>query len=307
MSANPWPSEASPAAAPGERRRFEPRVESGQAALDWPLPRGPWVRAIGPEPPPACQVQFDAHRFVNGWMLALDRWHCVVRCTPSSAERPIALPFDGLRCVRLMTLLPVQPRDSKAWQPVPAALPFRLEFHDGAIWTGWTHRTADEARGLFLFEPVDELGNLRLSFVPRPAWRELRIGGPPRRTRSAAAPATGDSGGPAAAQRAAALPRLGQVLLELGLVSEEQLARALKAQRDSRGMPLGELLVRQGALRREGLAMALAAKQVRGGGASGRASAPAAGAATPRPGLGSDPMTSNACDAVPHDAAAAST
>lgn len=282
MATNPRPLATLPAAATAPGRRTEPCVEAGHGALDWPLPRGPWLRAIGPGlSPPACQVQFDAHRFVNGWLLALQRWQCVVRCAPSGNERPIVLPFDGFRCLRLMALLPAQPRDSEAWQPAPAALPFRLEFDDARVWTGWTHRTADEARGLFLFEPVDELDNLRLSFVPRPAWRALRIGGPPPRTRPAAAPAADDPGSPAALQLGAAPPRLGQVLLELGLVNEEQLTRALTQQRTSRGRPLGELLVQQGALTREGLERALSVKQAHSAGAPRRTPAPAEGSSTP--------------------------
>jgi hypothetical protein len=71
------------------------------------------------------------------------------------------------------------------------------------------------------------------------------------------------------------------VLLELGLVNEEQLTRALTQQRTSRGRPLGELLVQQGALTREGLERALSVKQAHSAGAPRRTPAPAEGSSTP--------------------------
>jgi hypothetical protein len=258
MSANLLQPEAALAAPPAESRRRAPAgvARAGQVWLDWPLPEGPWRSAIDPDAlPPACQVQLDARHFVNGRLLGFDLRQGLARWTAAGSDRAIALPFTTFRCLRLMALQPAESPDSRAWRPPPPAVPFRVEFTDGRAWNGTSYRVPDEAQGLFLFEPTGDVGNLRLSFVPRSAWRSLRIGRLPGRS--------GTDGRDSLAKPAAHRPanaRLGQVLLELGLVDPQQLRSALAAQREGGGVPLGELLVRQGTLTREGLELALATK-----------------------------------------------
>lgn len=267
MSANVLrPESAVPAASDGACGALPGVARTGRAALDWPLPPGPWRRAIdGDATAPACQVQLDARRFVNGRLLAIDRRQGLVRWAAADSDTAIALPFAAFRCLRLMALLPAEPPDSPAWRPPLTPVPYRVEFADGRVWSGSTYRAADDARGLFLFEPVDEVGNLRLAFVPRSAWRSISIARATasQATDKARVAANGREDALKAVVGRAASRRLGQVLIDLGLIDERQLQRALSAQREHRGQPLGEVLVREGLLAREGLALALAVKDGR--------------------------------------------
>jgi hypothetical protein len=254
------------AAAHGAGRAALPGlVEADPAPADWPLPDGPWRRpgacdAIAS----ACQVQLDARRFVNGRLLAIDLRQGVVRWASAGRSDVATLRFSAFRCLRPMALVPAEPPDSLAWRPAPALVPFHVEFADGQVWKGSTFRSrrVDEARGLFVFEPVDEIGNLRLAFVPRCAWRSLSIGAPTSNpsTEEARVGANGREDLLKSVVGRAASRRLGQVLVDLGLIDAQQLQLALSAQRKHPGQPLGELLVREGLLTREGLALALAIK-----------------------------------------------
>ena len=230
----------------------------------WPLPDGPWQRTKGGEGQPhACQLQLDARRIVNGHLLALDLSRSSLLWL--DADQPDAglteLPFSAFRCLRLLTLLPVAPRDATDAGPLPPAVPFRIEFADGGVWRGQTCRLTERVSGFFAYQPVDEIGNLRLAFVPRSAWRSLHIGAAPvPGVTSTVATTEGGDSSPRVTTPRATSPSLGQVLIGLGLINQAQLDDALAEQRQHRGLQLGQLLIRRGALTPEGLAHALAVR-----------------------------------------------
>jgi hypothetical protein len=230
--------------------------------IGWPLPEGPWRRAAtGDRLLQACQLQFDTRRFANGRLQAIDLSRALVRWQADGQGDIAELPFAAFRCLRMMALLPAEPKGSPGWRPPPMALPYRVEFAEGAAWSGLTFRVSGDGQGFFLCEPVDEINNLRLAFLPRRAYRSLHIGAARLPEASGAVgAAAGHVGPPRARGGRTVAPRLGQLLVELGLIDPQQLQCALAAQRANRGLPLGELLVQQGALTPEDLARALAVK-----------------------------------------------
>ena len=157
--------------------------------------------------------------------------------------------------------------------------------------SGTTVGHVDTLTGIFLFEPADEHGAVRRSFVPHDVIQTAEIGellGQVLVAQNAVTPQVVELTAKeqqemrsrrvgdilvsrnvvspeqleAAIEQQASMPmvRLGEALIALGYIEDAQLKEALDQQRSDRSVPLGELLVRNGHITREHLQTALARK-----------------------------------------------
>jgi type II secretory ATPase GspE/PulE/Tfp pilus assembly ATPase PilB-like protein len=215
----------------------------------------------------------------------------------ATTRTPLTLRFDQFRRLALLEPLLPLPTTGHPDHPAPAladarpAVPFAVALADGSEWSGHTVGHVEEPWGLFLFEPVDERGALRRSFVPRAAYRQAAIGpriGQVLVEQQAVTPQQLEQALDeqrqlrerrlgdlllvqqiitveelvAAIEQQAKMPmvRIGEALATLGFITGAQLAEALEHQRQDRSVPLGELLVRKGVITRADLQTALARK-----------------------------------------------
>ncbi|TSE18817.1 Type II secretion system protein E [Tepidimonas alkaliphilus] len=271
---------------------------STDPALRWPTP--PFIgygAAPLPSPQP-CEIEG-----VNGQVRAcqLVAWEpeqgqARIQVPPSKAVLPLRL--DMFRRLTLTTpLAPDDVRDLPSDGPLQALmehrprLPYHLELVDGSRRDGHTVGYVETDVGVYLFEPLDELGRVRRVFVPRSAYFKLQVGeaiGHVLVEQHALSPEQVEL---AAREQAAMrqrklgdylvvkeiikpeqllqaleeqqrmpLVRIGEALTALGFITPAQLDEALQRQRQERSMPLGELLVQSGQITREQLRVALARK-----------------------------------------------
>jgi type II secretory ATPase GspE/PulE/Tfp pilus assembly ATPase PilB-like protein len=242
---------------------------------------------------PACEVEGLNGHTLEGRLTLFDPVRGVLQLRMNMPGKPLPLRLDQFRRLRLAEPLaavaaPPDARDLAAERP---RIPFRIEFKAAPAWQGQTVSHREEPWGLFLFEPLDNLGTVRRWFVPRAAYEHaevgLRIGqalvelnsATPEQIREALAEQESlrsrrlgemlvvrEIISPeeliAAIEHQARMPmvRIGEALTALGFITEAQLEDALVQQRADRSVPLGELLVRNGMVSRADLQTALARK-----------------------------------------------
>ena len=242
----------------------------------WPSPPlSPWREGELASPTERCRVELadgrrlsgSASRFLRpgGMDLAVD-----------GEPKPRALSMSALREIRLTRPL------SLAAPPADPALlrrAYRIRFAGGAEREGESAGAVHRDEGLYLFPPIgdtdvsrifvpaERIADFSWNETPRPALRLV----PEEVARPAApAPAQPASDAPVtsvaallealAAQQARPIRKLGEVLLESGLVDGAALEVALLRQRGRRRVPLGEVLVEMGAVRTEQLKGVMAQK-----------------------------------------------
>ena len=229
-------------------------------------------------------------------LLAFDPARGAASVLPPQMRRPLDLRFDQFQ--RLTLLSPLWPLEAPR-RPAATAQPFRAVLKTGLVVEGLSHGPVDDPAGCFLFEPegAGEGGALRCSFIPRAALARLAVGSeragveatlssfdhlrnlssgragvpaaqvPQARAETVARimqeePAATEEALDEAIELQARMPlvRLGEALVGLDLINEEQLAATIAEQRGQRGVALGELLVRKGLVSRTDLQTALARK-----------------------------------------------
>ena len=264
----------------------------------WPTPALPSYPVATASPVPlACEVEGVNGKVSSGRLLTLDPARGVAMLRLAGARASVTLRFDQFRRLRLVDPLLALPKTGHPDHAHAAlgderpAQPFHVELADGSVWEGRTVGHVEEPWGLFLFEPIDEAGTLRRSFVPRPALKHAevgaRIGELLVEQHAVTAQQVADALEEqrtlrerklgdlllvqqivtaeeliAAIEQQAKMPmvRIGEALTTLGFITEAQLAEALEQQREDRSVPLGELLVRKGLIARADLQTALARK-----------------------------------------------
>jgi type II secretory ATPase GspE/PulE/Tfp pilus assembly ATPase PilB-like protein len=271
-----------------------PRAALKGAAADapprfaWPTPDLPGYAAPAPITEPlGCVLEGLNGQSIEGRLCDFDVQSGSVLLRPDRAGRPLTVRADQFRRLHLTEpLLPAEPLPETRVQ-----VPFRVEFHDGRLWSGQTAGCRRESAGLFLFEPADAQAAVLRWFVPRAAFASADVGVPIGQAlldQESASPAqiqealaeqqalrsrrlgdilvvrqiiTADELA-AAIARQARMPtvRIGAALTALGFITDAQLEDALVQQRLDRGVPLGELLVRKGLVTRADLQTALARK-----------------------------------------------
>ena len=242
-----------------------------------------------------CELEGHNGKTTTGRLMGLDpATGTVMVCVPPSRVVH-TLRFEQFRCLRL--LAPLAPAPDPAGTPPTAltahrpALPFTVAYKDAPVWSGKTLGHQEEIWGLFLFEPLNELGAVQRAFVPRSAYNHAEIGlrlGETLVQNRAATPAQVDAALAeqhalrsrklgdlllvsqiitakeldTAIEQQTRMPmvRIGEALTALGFITEAQLEEALVKQRQDRSTPLGELLVRSGVVSRADLQTALARK-----------------------------------------------
>jgi hypothetical protein len=233
----------------------------------WPAPPFEWPHS----PPPdidtsqPCRVEAASGAAIDGFMLGFDPVARTLRLRTAAEGPALALSFS--RFHRLTLVAPLRaaaPLGGGTPERVPAAAQERevvLQQADGMSSKGGRtlgHVQADE--GLYLFVPVDgDPHSLLRVFVPRHAYSGCSFGATARERvaeRWIATPQ--DLLRALAEQQRRPVRRIGHSLLELGLITPEQLERALAGQRAD--TPLGETLVAQGLITRADLHTAIAHK-----------------------------------------------
>jgi len=270
-------------------------LPKGAEGFAWPTPELPnYPVPLAPLAPLACQVEGNNGKVIPGKLLEMDIVRGHVQIAVPGTRAPLTLRFDQFRRLRLLD--PLSPSPGPDGGAVVTdierpSIPFSVHFAHGAHWQGQTLSAREDAIGLFLFEPVDNLGTVRRTFVPSTAYTRAEIGrriGEVLIEQHAATPAQvqaalieqqdlrerklGDlllvrqiisaEELNAAIEQQAKMPmvRIGEALVAMGFIDDAQLEEALAQQKQDRGVPLGELLVRKGFVSRNDLQMALARK-----------------------------------------------
>jgi len=231
----------------------------------WPAPPFAWPHVPAPasDVPQRVALEMSWGATMEGEMVDFDAdaWCLKFRL---DARGPVAMvPFSRLRRLLVESpLRPAPPPDGRDAPRLPAAAherTVRLAMADGRALHDQTLGHVESEAGLYLWTPVEEERALRRVFLPRCAY-------------------TASAFGPTAEERAAErwvctrvqlldalerqdhapLLRTGEALLALGLITPEQLARALARQRGD--VPIGEMLVSAGLITRADLKTALAHK-----------------------------------------------
>jgi type II secretory ATPase GspE/PulE/Tfp pilus assembly ATPase PilB-like protein len=266
---------------------------SGEAGYVWPTPD----LAGYPAPSPAavalaCAIEGLNGHMIEGHLSLFDPARGVLQLRMKT-RRPLPLRMDQFRRLRLkdplLSMPPTSDQRDLATQSPP--LPFSIDFKGAATWEGLTLTHQETAHGLYLFEPLEQPGQVQRWFVPRSAYAQAHIGlliGEALVQQHSVTPdeihlvlaeqeelrsrklgdmlvvrqiITSDELA-AAVEHQAKMPmvRIGEALSALGFITDAQLEEALNLQRSDRSVPLGELLVRKGMVSRADLQTALARK-----------------------------------------------
>ncbi len=270
-------------------------MPAGAEPFAWPTPELPNYPPPTPHSVPlACQLEGNNGKIINGRMLVMDTVRGTLQFSVPGGRAPLTLRFDQFRRVRLLDPLSAAAPEYGGTvlnDLASPAVPFSVAFVDDSHWQGHTIGHREDAIGLFLFEPVDNEGTVRRTFVPRTAYSSVEIGrrvgellveqdsirpdqlsaalheqqalrerrlGDLLVVQKIISPEELDT----AIDQQTRMPmvRIGEALLALQYITEQQLNEALAQQQRDRGVPLGELLVRKGAVSRTDLQTALARK-----------------------------------------------
>ena len=272
------------------------RDEVRHEPFAWPTPSlTSYPVATCPIEPDPCEVEGLNGRTMQGRLTMFNLTGGLLHLMLPTSRVPLPLRFTQFR--RLTLTLPLAPMvganrpiddDLLAARP---AVPYRIVLRGGAKVEGLTVGHKQHEQGVFLFEPIDDTGQVRRSFIPRAAYERVDIGeriGELLVAQNAATPeaieqvareqaelrtqkigdvllvrhiVTADQLEDAI-ERQAKMPmvRIGEALKALGYITQHQLDAALAQQSEDRSTPLGELLVRKGVVTREDLRSALARK-----------------------------------------------
>jgi hypothetical protein len=238
------------------------------AHQDWQWPRPPVVcevpasRADGAEP---CRIDTASGVSVAGELVYFDAGAGQLSFRMSRSGEPLPLAFDKIRRLTLTT--PWRIARPAPGAPVERLVPaaqersFVANLSGGGSVIGHTHGRVEHDAGMFLFVPGDDEGALLRQFIPRAAYRTIEFGLSDEERAEQRWIATPEALRVAIeAQKQAPIKPLGESLMELGLVSREQLEQTMRAPGALQDMPLGERLVFQGHIDRSELATALAHK-----------------------------------------------
>jgi hypothetical protein len=225
----------------------------------WPAPPFAWRHkaAPGPEQAQGCRIRTASGSQVEGYLLGIDIAAASLRFGTTLQSPPLSLPFGRFLSLTLKTAL-------SSTDPLPAAAhetEYRLYVDDeagSAPIKGRSVGHVERDEGLYLFEPADAHHALLRVFVPRCAYRRCEFGPTSQSQAAEHWIATPQQLFEAlqSQQRMPVLP-IGQSLLNLGLVTREQLDRALERNSDA---PLGERLVESGIISPADLQTAIAHK-----------------------------------------------
>lgn len=243
-----------------------PIVEMAPEQWQWPMPPFAWRHMPAPNNNVAqpCRIEAAWGATVEGDMVDMDPVAGHLSFRTGAARIGSVVPFERVRRLTLTTpLLPARQPAGTPVERVPAAAQereYRLEaVNGGEPMTGRTAGHVESDEGLYLFTPTDEERSLQRVFVPRQAYARFEFGPSAEELAAERWIATAREL-IVALDRQQCMPvlRVGQALLELGMLTQGQLDRALAQQHGD--VPLGERLVAAGVISRSDLRTALAYK-----------------------------------------------
>ena len=232
----------------------------------WPMPPFAWRHMPAPDNNVAqpCRIETSWGLTVEGDMLDMDPPARRLTFRIGANGPASVVPFERVRRLTLTTpLMPAPRRAGAPMERVPAAAQereYRLQTNgNGEALAGRTAGYVETDEGLYLFTPLDEERSLQRVFVPRSAYATCEFG-PSAEELAAERWIASPRELILAVDRQQRMPvlRIGQALLNLGLLTHGQLDRALAQQRGD--VPLGEMLVAAGVISRSDLRTALAHK-----------------------------------------------
>ena len=235
-------------------------------AWRWPAPPFAWRHRPGPGNDVAqpCRIESRSGTPIDGEMLGFDPVKRTLVFRGPNKGPAVELPFPRIRRLTLTT--PLQAMVQMPGMPierVPSAAQerdYRLQADASTPpITGRTAGRVEAAEGMYLFTPVDEEASLQRVFVPRSAYNRSEFGASAEEVAARMWIASPNEL-LVAIERQQRMPirPLGHSMLELGLLTQAQLDRALA--RQTKEMPLGESLVAGGLISRADLQTALAHK-----------------------------------------------
>jgi hypothetical protein len=218
-------------------------------ALHWPAPPFAWHHVPAPanDTPQPCLVESLAGAQVEGEMLNFDPSTRTISFRSNTNGPAVTLRFSQIR--RLALTVPLRPGPQVAGQPIeplPTAAQERTyslqPSQGGSAIVGRTIGHVEAADGLYLFAPVDDEQALVRQFVPRTSYTSCEFGDSAAEAAAARWVTTPEDLLEALErQRHMPVPRMGQSLLALGLLTQSQLDRTLAGLQGDQ--PLGEALV----------------------------------------------------------------
>jgi hypothetical protein len=242
-----------------------PAIEFAPERRQWPTPPFVWRHV----PPPdndvvqPCSIELSWGNSVAGNMLDFDPTAASLKFRLGDKPSDVTVPFSRLR--RLVLNDPLVPAPRMAGAPVervPFAVQereYRLHAREGKAIVGRTAGYVANDAGLYLFTPMGDDRSLQRVFVPRCAYTACEFGRSAEEIAAERWIATSQELLRAIElQQRTPVLRIGEALINLGLVTHEQLCRALAEQRGDQ--PLGEMLVKSGVISRSDLNTALAHK-----------------------------------------------
>jgi hypothetical protein len=232
----------------------------------WPAPPFEWPHVAPPRVPgpQACRIEMVEGGVVDAFAADID---------PEAREWQVAMraagPFIGLPMARIrrVTLEATLTGALRSLELGPALVPVAAQRREYtclnearvAVLKGHTVGHVRRPCGLFLFAPQDDARGLRRVFVPASAFHRVEFG--PTMQELASDPWIVDVRElwlAVEAQRSKPIPRLGEVLVRLGLADATQVDAAVARKGDAR--PLGEKLVADGVMTLDELQTAIAVK-----------------------------------------------
>lgn len=231
----------------------------------WPLPPFDWRHLPAPAHDVAqpCRLETPTGARVEGVMTGIDIREKTIQFRRGQEGSALSLPFSRFRSLLLTTPLEcLAPSHGHALERVPKAAherDYRLFSDNGqAVMSGRTTGFVEQEEGLFLFMAEGDTKLLRL-FVPRWVYSRSEFGLSAQDVAAERWISTPTELLAAIArQKRTIVKPIGQSLMDLGLVTQEQLDRAL-AQHDG-DAPLGERLVESGVISKADLHTAIAHK-----------------------------------------------
>lgn len=252
----------------------------------WPLP--PFFKDTNAQD---AQAPLDAVVFAvdgsvhRGQLLAFDTASQTMRFRARASEGESASSFASIKSIQLIHPITLEPDEALialvqkfgGQMGPPAARPFSVTFSDNEVLQGSTKGFVKSRCGLFIFLVSTQDRVVRI-FVPEGVLKSYHVGGllgqqlvrnavvsqealeaalaeQTRRRQLQLAQHVGDEPDPLTPYQPA---RLGQILMDQGLVSQQQLALALgRLSKDGRHF-LGDILVEMGLLSRARLVQAVA-------------------------------------------------
>jgi hypothetical protein len=160
-----------PARADALKRQFPPQFRPTPPFAVYPPP----ACAIEPEP---CEIEGMNGKILHGRLVEFDLERLTALLQVPASRNPVPVRFAQFRRLMLLQPLPALPAAARDPLQRPDSVPYQVLLKGLPALQGRTVGHREDDYGLFLFEPVDAVGGVRRSFVPRGVYERVTIGEP---------------------------------------------------------------------------------------------------------------------------------